>query len=420
MRSKICLVAFGALFLFLASPSLVFAQEPQPGDACSSADNFIRVGGPENPGIGHFLVCDGSNWQPILRYQPDGDVLFGSSGTPNAPLQIDGEVIVGASSGLACNNSRKGGLRYNITSTCLELCDGSSWGCISVAACGDATPDTFDFTDLVNQSISTQVTSNILQITGLGCIVNVEVSGEGSPEYRTCSDSGCSTVVIDWTSGSGTISNNEYIQLRLTTSAAGGDTHSATLAIGTAADVWNATTTGDCTGSPAAGTVCADGTVYAGQSPDGNVKMFTTRCDAGQSWDGSTCTGSRSLLSWNDGDTEWVETGFTSAITGETNTTNIATLDSNSTLSGNQPHIAVEYCNDLNQDGYTDWYLPAKQELDVLYGNNGSIDHFDTSGTYYWSSTEDDNTRAWLQRFNDGNQYDHLKDNTRAVRCVRR
>jgi len=247
------------------------------------------------------------------------------------------------------------------------------------------------------------------------------VSGEGGPELRTCSDATCSTVLIDWAT-TGTIDNNDYIQLRLTTSAAGGDIYSATLSVGTGADVWNATPTGDCTGSPAAGTVCADGTVYAGLSPDGNVKMYVTRCDAGMTWDGLNCTGARSLLSWNDGNTNYVDTGFLSEITGKTNTTNIATLDSNAVLAGNQPHIAVEHCNDLNQNGQTDWYLPALQELNLIYSNKDVIGNFDTSGQHYWTSTERtwNDTPAWSQDFSDGTQNFETANITNTVRCARR
>lgn len=358
-------------------------------------------------------------------------LALGFAGLTPVHAQIDGDFSAGGgikigTSTTTCDSSAEGGLRYNNTSKCLELCDGSNWGCISVAACADATPAGFDFTDLVNQSTSTQVESNILQITGLGCIVNVAVSGEGTPQYRTCtdgtSDANCDgSVVIDWTSSTGTIENNQYLQVRLTTSAAGGDTFSATLVVGTGADVWNATPAGDCSGSPAAGTVCADGTVYAGQSPDGNVKMYVTRCDAGMSWNGTTCTGTRSLLPWNDGDQNWVATGFTSAITGEANTTSIAPLDSNNVAAGNQPHLAVNQCNDLSQDGHTDWYLPARNELAVIYGNKDTIGHFDT-GKSYSTSTENNQSDSFAIQFSNGNEFasSNSKDNNYAVRCTRK
>ncbi len=415
MRNK-ALALLCAVFLALPLPAL--AQESVPGDACGTVDYTRWAGGPETSGVGYYMTCQGGVWVRIAESDTSGN--FGvRQAAPKAPLHVGGEAIIGASTGLACDADREGGVRYNVTNKNLELCDGSSWAAVSVGACGDAAPDSFDFTDLVNQSTSTLVTSNILQITGISCMVGVAVTGEGSPEFRTCSDSGCSTVLIDWTS-SGTIDNNSYIQLRLTTSAAGGDTYSATVSVGTFADVWNATPTGDCTGSPAAGTVCADGTVYAGLSPDGNVKMYVTRCDAGQTWDGSNCTGTRLNLSWNDGDTNYVATSYTSEITGETNTSGIAAIDSNNVTGGHQDHVAAVYCNDLSQDGYTDWYLPAKEELNVMYGNASVISHFITSGSWYWSSTETNTNDACRQRFSDGLQLSYVKNNTYLVRCARR
>jgi len=417
--SRFIVLLFTALTTLFLVPEDARAQEIQPGDACSTTGRFVRSGGPEIAGAGYLLVCDGSNWQRMIEYDDAANVGIKQT-APKAPLHVGGEAIIGISTGLACDSDREGAVRYNPTGNSLELCDGASWSAVSVAACSDADPDTFDFTDLVNQITSTLVTSNILQITGLGCTVNANVSGEGSPELRICSDSSCSTVLIDWTT-SGTIDNNSYIQIRLTTSAVGGDTSSATLSVGGAADVWNVTTSGDCTGSPVPGTVCADGTVYAGQTPDGTVKMYVTRCDAGMSWDGVTCTGGRSSLSWNNGENDWVITGYNSDITGENNTSGVAALDSDSDTSGFQDHVAAVYCNDLTQDGHSDWYLPAKEELKVVYNSKDTIGHFDTSGTGYYTSTEQDGNQVWWIDFGAGYARNWgSKNSARPLRCARK
>lgn len=384
------------------------ARAQSAGDACSptkfTSPIWVASG---TGGGGSYLVCNGSNWVNLYS------------------TNANGAMVLGQATGVSCAPATEGAIRYNTTTNNIELCDGSSWDAVSVGACGDATPDSINFTDLVNQSTSTLVTSNILQVTGLACTVGVSISGEGSPQFRTCSDSGCSTVINDWSSSSGTIANNSYIQLRLTTSAAGGDTYSATVSAGTFAEVWNATPTGDCSGSPAVGTVCADGTVYAGMSPDGNVKMYVTHCDAGMSWDGASCTGTRSLLPWNAGSTSgYVVTSQSSSVTGETNTTNIAPLDADSITVGQQDHVAAVYCNNLVQDGNSDWYLPATNELNMMYANEDAIGYFETSGTYYWSSTEGCNSAciyAGARRFSDGyNLWYASRFSNYAVRCARR
>jgi hypothetical protein len=176
--------------------------------------------------------------------------------------------------------------------------------------------------------------------------------------------------------------------------------------------------TPDC---PDIGDVCSDGTVYAGLSPDGNVKMYVTRCDVGMSWDGSSCTGTRSALPWNGGNTTgYVTTSQTSTVTGESNTGTLASMDSDSDTAGTQAHVAAKTCNDLSENGHTDWYLPAQDELNVLYTNKAAIGNFDTSGGFYWSSRESTSHYAARQRFSDGLQYTPNKEFTYAVRCARR
>lgn len=47
---------------------------------------------------------------------------------------------------------------------------------------------------------------------------------------------------------------------------------------------------------------------------------------------------------------------------------------------------AAKLCSDLSLSGYTDWYLPSKDELHKLYLNKDAIGNF--SSGYYWSSSE--------------------------------
>jgi hypothetical protein len=70
--------------------------------------------------------------------------------------------------------------------------------------------------------------------------------------------------------------------------------------------------------------------------------------------------------------------------------------------------------------GYSDWYLPSKDELAQLYQNRVAIGNFAiTDGGYYWSSSEYDNTTAWIQSFANGDQYSIYKYYIRNVRAVR-
>ena len=78
---------------------------------------------------------------------------------------------------------------------------------------------------------------------------------------------------------------------------------------------------------------------------------------------------------------------------------------------------AASICKAYNGGGYSDWYLPSKDELNELYINQIAVGGF--SNNYYWSSTEDGNDYAWGQVFGTGGQGYDGKDGTTTVRAVR-
>jgi len=91
---------------------------------------------------------------------------------------------------------------------------------------------------------------------------------------------------------------------------------------------------------------------------------------------------------------------------------------------------AARICNELQitEGGktYGDWYLPSKEELDLMYQNKDDIDDTATSNSgdafvsdNYWSSTEYNDVHARLQDFTNGTQgYSH-KAVDKRVRAVR-
>ncbi len=80
---------------------------------------------------------------------------------------------------------------------------------------------------------------------------------------------------------------------------------------------------------------------------------------------------------------------------------------------------AAQLCDDLSYGGYTDWFLPSKDELDLMYKNlhRKGLGGF-ADGTY-WSSSEGINHSAWYQYFGSGRQGTHLKNLDLRVRAVR-
>jgi len=81
-------------------------------------------------------------------------------------------------------------------------------------------------------------------------------------------------------------------------------------------------------------------------------------------------------------------------------------------------NYAAKLCDDLVLNGYSDWYLPSKDELNQLYLNKAVVGGF-ASYTAYWSSSEFDSNGAWYQYFDDGRQVLAAKQGFLAARCIR-
>tara|TARA_R110000868_G_C10911334_1_gene764987 strand:- start:877 stop:1524 length:648 start_codon:yes stop_codon:yes gene_type:complete len=163
-------------------------------------------------------------------------------------------------------------------------------------------------------------------------------------------------------------------------------------------------------------------------------------------------SGENSSRQWKNAGT--ATAGADSVIDGPQNTADMV-ADGNSTV-----YPAAHFCNDLVIGGFSDWYMPAKNELDVCYFNlkpttasnntdsgtntnaipsrnsnysagtpaqTSAVDFITVTGaqtftaTGYWSSTEVSATEAWRQNFNTGNQQNTvLKIGSDYVRAVRR
>jgi hypothetical protein len=80
--------------------------------------------------------------------------------------------------------------------------------------------------------------------------------------------------------------------------------------------------------------------------------------------------------------------------------------------------IAARICGDLVLGGYSDWYLPSINELNMLFINKVAIGGFVCSR--YWSSTEIDSNTAWVRIFYNGGVAElGNKTSTWCVRAVR-
>jgi hypothetical protein len=119
-------------------------------------------------------------------------------------------------------------------------------------------------------------------------------------------------------------------------------------------------------------------------------------------------------ISWNNGSIYSVTNASGTAIgTGKTNTDIIVGSQ------GAGSYAAI-LCSSLVLYGYSDWFLPSKDELNTLYINRALIGGFVSED--YWSSTEYNNGQAWLQSFSTGIQISgggRIKSNLYNVRAIR-
>ena len=79
--------------------------------------------------------------------------------------------------------------------------------------------------------------------------------------------------------------------------------------------------------------------------------------------------------------------------------------------------IAARLCGDLVLNGYSDWYLPSKDELNKLYINRVAIGGF--TSNHYWTSSEVDFYHAWYQDFANGQFTNGDRRSTKYVRAIR-
>jgi hypothetical protein len=69
------------------------------------------------------------------------------------------------------------------------------------------------------------------------------------------------------------------------------------------------------------------------------------------------------------------------------------------------PAIAAQLCRSFNYGGYTDWFLPSKDELVVMYTNLAANGLGGFRREPYWSSTESSYRFAFFQSFREGKQF---------------
>jgi hypothetical protein len=130
---------------------------------------------------------------------------------------------------------------------------------------------------------------------------------------------------------------------------------------------------------------------------------------------------------------QWTTPAFYSVLIGPTAQSSINGLANTNAIvaqAGAGTTYAAGLCKAYNAGGFTDWYLPATWELNQCYnaamivnellGNTNGFQSSNITTSYYWSSTENFNFRAWSQYFFNGVTDSNTKNVSNAVRAVRR
>jgi hypothetical protein len=85
-------------------------------------------------------------------------------------------------------------------------------------------------------------------------------------------------------------------------------------------------------------------------------------------------------------------------------------------------NCAAQICAAMDINGYKDWFLPSKDELDLMYKNLKLKGLGGFSNNWYWSSSSSlyNNEGVWIQDFSDGEQLLYNNNTfTTSVRAVR-
>lgn len=159
-----------------------------------------------------YQFCDGTLWKSFADLDP-------TAGGP----------------GCSSPSGAEGVMIYNGDYHAVQFCNGTNWVAVGQsgggAGCSSCSVSSYSFPPIAPQPASTLVESGIVQISTSSCSASVSITGSGSPEFRICTDSACSTVINGWGLSSQTVSNGQYVQARLTTSASNG-TDTATVTVG--------------------------------------------------------------------------------------------------------------------------------------------------------------------------------------------
>lgn len=285
----------------------------------------------------------------------------------------------------------------------------------------DPTEEQDAVTKVYVDNVIAQLQSQIFTVPDAPTITSVS-AGDGQVDitFDAPTDDGNSTITTyTATSSPGNITGS--------ISQAGSGTLTVTGLTNGTAYTFTVTATNDVgTSSPSSASNSVTLPLQVGDYHDGGVVFYLAPTPTDLDGDGTLDQGLVCAVDDQSSSAEWGCYGTpisgadgTAIGSGAANTTDILT---NCSQSG----IAAELCDNYTGGGYSDWFLPSKDELNEMYQNKATIDATALANggsgfafAYYWSSTEDGTNYARTQYFNGGNQLGSSKFVTNPVRAVR-
>ena len=382
------LILLGSLLISSSVHAQLTGDDTVPGTACPAKGAVRMTANATGPGA-YILTCDADaptgKWVATLNTSsPTSSAQVANKGYVDTAIAAGGG---GGGAGIYCVSS-KNGCNFPFFDTGMEPSDMETGGniCCTTGAGITAAPDNLAFTDLTNQMLTQTVHSNIIPVSGLGqATVPVTASGSGNPHILI---NGGTAVK------SGTISNGDTLRLRMVTADAFSTTSAMMVHVGTASAQWSVTTGATCQYF-VAGT--------AGQQCPGTNLRYS----------GTMAGGKRVYVLLTDqGSAMWKTSMGTNDIATDSDTDGLANTNQ---VPNNSTFPAFKLCKDMNVNGHTGWYLPARNELANMFPHRGVLTFANAD---YRSSTEVDVNRAYLRQMGSNTEAPINKNIAYNVRCA--
>gem|GEM_PF-2276506 len=371
-------------------------------------------------------ICDGAGgWTSLSG---------GGGGTPGVSTEFNTDNSV------ACDGTTLGQVRFNTTSQLPEYCNGTQWLPFSINISGI----NLVLTPTNKGSMNVDASANVNP--GISGVCDDSIYYCGTPVTFTLTNSG--TIISSTIAYSLTNSTNFYVKSQSCTIAGGNadgkldPNESCTIEIipkanGNYAYTGNLQITVD--NSPYAVTQgsATNFSCVAGRRGGGGVYAYCGLASAEGAYDlvvtpgGCTgvtvnpvCNGSTDTNTaiWGSRDVDFYTNGWIPNLSSNGAQSTVYSMQYVNASGGSLP--AIQYCNDLVYNGYSDWYLPASLEFQAnIYPNYVAIGGFTTAGGgYYQTSSYSDSSPNSYTSFRLSGAYTttQYRDSINFIRCARR